>query len=619
MKSFNLGRIHFFLSSPVLILLALLAQSAAAEVVNTTDDVVDGTDNLVSLREALLSGGTVTFDSAIADGAVFALKPQADGGGSLVIEKGTTIDTEGRCLVIDAGAIDSGAMVVNQGVGSADAPVLLKGLKITGGKGTVFGEKRCGGGLLVMPESYVRLEQVAFEENSAVDGAGLYSAGAETSAVGCRFVKNLGCEGGAGAFVTLGHLTLCDCDILENKVDNPDFERERPNFIFVRDYPKSFCNARGGGVHIGKTGTAAIENCRFIKNTVRGTMTQGAGLYIDEYNPDGVTEEANVTVTNCLFDSNESLGDTEAVFDVSGAGAYANFRRHSRVDHCRFFRNTCITCRLDENGNRVVSPNEVVSTEDGGGGALYNDGRMEVLGCVFEENAMIQMTFGDKRGPNADGEETGNGFGMRFGGGAFCGISGNTLMKNCWVVNNRTEVHAPIKNGAIGGGGVVNLNMNLTLENTLIAGNHVLDLRAEKTPMPVISGGLAVLGPASVRHCTITGNQADLGAGIFILSITSQLNKLKVRDSIIVHNIGAIEIGRSKQEPMKGYNVLTTAKTPWTNAAKDAEHLFVLDPDRPLFTDPEHGDYTLAPDSQAILEDGTVMGVDWSKFDAAKE
>lgn len=606
------------LSLAALVSLALLSQVVTAETVNTADDVADANDGVVSLREALAAGGEVTFDTSIADGTVFKLQPQKDGSGSLVIDKAARLNTGSRVLTIDASAIDGSAIVISQGVGTADAPVLLKGLKITGGKGTLFHEKRCGGGLLVLPEAYVCLESVTFENNSAVDGAGLYSAGTETTAIGCKFVKNLGCEGGAGAFVNLGHLTLTDCEFRENKIDNPDFERERPNFVFVRDYPKSFCNARGGGAHIGKTGSATIENCRFIGNTVRGTMTQGGGLYIDEFNPDGVTEEPNVTITNCLFDSNESVGDNEAVFDVSGAGAYANFRRHSKVDHCQFYRNICITCRLDKKGNRVVSPNDIVSTEDGGGGALYNDGQMEILSCVFEENAMIQMTLGDKREKNAEGKETGNGFGMRFGGGAFCGISGTTLMKNCRVVNNRTEVHAPIKSGAIGGGGIVNLNMNLTLENTLVAGNRVLDLRAEKTPMPVISGGLAVLGPASVRHCTIVGNQADLGAGIFILSIGSELNKLKVRDSIIVNNVGSIEIGRSRLEPMKGYNVLTTTEVSWTNAKKNGDHIFTFDPNRPLFTDEKNGDYTLAPNSQAILEDGTVMGIDWSTYEVAK-
>lgn len=262
--------------------------------------------------------------------------------------------------------------------------------------------------------------------NSVVSGGGgVFSNGAAiTISVTVFHGNTANSEGGAGLCVNRGVLTLRDSEFRANTLDNPDFELAANAFDYNR-YRSNFGNARGGGVHIGRQATGTFSGTLFTENTVRGWFSQGAGLYIDKHtdsNGNNIYDPAaTVTVDSCIFTRNESVGDSVESYDVSGGGIYANHVRYSQVTNCTVENNLAISYRVDGSGNRIVSNDpSSVSVEDGGGGGIYNDGTMDIIGCTITGNELSMRTYGGAR-------VNGNGMGTRFGGQrqGGRGLSGN--------------------------------------------------------------------------------------------------------------------------------------------------------------------------------------------------
>lgn len=215
------------------------------------------------------------------------------------------------------------------------------------------------------------------------------------------------------------------------------------------------------------------------------------------------------------------------------------------------------------------------------------------------------------------GKDTNNGAGVYCSAGTValsgCIVAGNTVgsigggiynggtmtLTNCTVSGNTaTEYHGAIFNkGTLTmtdsviegnfGCGIYNIEGTLTITDSLIAGNTA-----------DTGGGIYTYnGTITITGSTIAGNTADTGGGIYVVPQLPVV--LNVCNSVITQNQAdgnGDDIFRSGTSGTLSVRNTLSSYTDWT----DSENCLLYDPDKPLFRDAAHGDYTLAEDSQAI-------------------
>ncbi|MBR2004301.1 MAG: fibronectin type III domain-containing protein, partial [Thermoguttaceae bacterium] len=171
-------------------------QDEASLTVTTAIDVVDATDGVVSLREAIQSatlGATITFDASL-KGQTVALA-----GTELAITQGITIDASALCdaesgvpgLTIDAGGK---SRVFNVSGGTAANPVELIGLTITGGNVTGTGGGVYAKGVFALTNSTVS------NNTASSNGGGVYVYGTSTF-TNATISNNTASSNGGGVYV----------------------------------------------------------------------------------------------------------------------------------------------------------------------------------------------------------------------------------------------------------------------------------------------------------------------------------------------------------------------------------------------------------------------------------
>jgi hypothetical protein len=281
------------------------------------------------------------------------------------------------------------------------------------------------------------------------------------------------------------------------------------------------------------TNTCLIRNCRFTGNL---SIDSGGAIYNSRY--------CSPTIYNCSFDNNTTLYKGGAIASISnntnimkcnfynnsktsGAGTYGGGAIHigtsyatnvNNISNCNFYNN-------DSNGIGV--------TDGGKGGAIYTisePGTLNIVNCFFSGNTA----------------EYGGAILVRTGNDTFRETSTITI-KNC-IVSGNTATY---------GGGIFNDNHNTIINNTKIIGNYALQQSGgiyNRYGRPIISsclitgnkavnygGGMycnsvptgATL--AQVINCTISGNYAERGGAIGIISNS----QLYLKNSILSGNIGA--------------------------------------------------------------------------------
>ena len=137
------------------------------------------------------------------------------------------------------------------------------------------------------------------------------------------------------------------------------------------------------------------------------------------------------------------------------------------------------------------------------------------------------------------------------------------------------------------GCGIYNIEGTLTITDSLIAGNTA-----------DTGGGIyTYIGTITITGSTIAGNTADTGGGIYVVPQLPVV--LNVCNSVITQNQAdgnGDDIFRSGSSGTLSARNTLSSYTDWT----DSENCLLYDPDKPLFRDAVHSDYTLAEDSQAI-------------------
>ena len=226
----------------------------ASTTVTTLLDLVDDTDGLISLREAILyaeDGETIHFAETLAGGTI-SLSESA-----LTVEKQLEIDAS----ALDGGVILDGnskstVMIVSSG--SETAPTVIKGLTFTGGS------SYDGGGIL--SNGFLQVEDSAFTANSGTYGSAIFNFRGNLVLDRAAVSKNT--TGGA-VYSYYGTLTVSDSAFDENS------------------------GSRGGAIYLSN-GTASVSGTTFtghranyggaIQNvgatlTVTGSTITGGGSY----------------------------------------------------------------------------------------------------------------------------------------------------------------------------------------------------------------------------------------------------------------------------------------------------------------------------------------------------
>ena len=200
-------------------------------VVTTELDVIDFTDGLISLREAILyaaPGETVTFDASLT-GCTITL-----GGSELRIDKSLSIDADSvggitvnanggsrvfyfdgerdnlavnlRALTITGGNAEAGG-----GIYSASAALALSACTVSGN-----GANGSGGGIYSTGAGSLELTSCIVSDNGANFGGGIYSYSAALSLVNCVVSANSADQRGGGIYLLYGSPVLTGCTVAGN-------------------------------------------------------------------------------------------------------------------------------------------------------------------------------------------------------------------------------------------------------------------------------------------------------------------------------------------------------------------------------------------------------------------
>ena len=281
-------------------------------IVTVNADIVDFTDDDVTLREAILSANSLPDANEI----TFAASLTSAGAetisllqvlGELKITQPVTITGPGADLLTIDGGTNTRIFNVDDG-NAADINVAISGLTLTGGnaddgttndvdanKGgailnlenlTVSGAvissntaKVAGGG--IFNKGTVSVSTSTISENSAVDGAAIATIAGATTNVSSSTISGNTATGNGGGILNVGPLTAVNTTIAGNSANI------------------------GGGIH--NSATATLTNITVAGNSA---TTGSAGLF-------NAAAPASMTINNSIVLANTPGGD------VSGPGALA--------------------------------------------------------------------------------------------------------------------------------------------------------------------------------------------------------------------------------------------------------------------------------------------------------
>ena len=256
---------------------ASLSKETPSTLVTTLQDVVNDTDNLISLREAITYAGTGGLGTTITFASSLNGKTIVLGGTELTIGKNLTIDATGANIIVDA---NQKSRAFN--ISSSSATVMLVGLTITNGQYDGF-----GGGIY----NYGTLTLTSCEivGNSATYGGGVANLSSNTLTItNCTIAGNSSTSSSGGIYNYSGALTVTNSTIQGNSA-----------------------TGSGGGIY-NSSGTLTVTN-----STVAGNSSASSSGGI--YNYSGA-----LTVTNCTIAGNSATGSGGGIYNGSGTLTVTN-------------------------------------------------------------------------------------------------------------------------------------------------------------------------------------------------------------------------------------------------------------------------------------------------------
>ncbi len=468
---------------------------APSTTVTTGDDVVDSTDGLISLREALSyakDGDTITFAEGVEN--VTLEKGQLVVGKAITIDggEGVTIDAQKNSRIF--------SLVLENDTVALAGLTLVNGLTTDhGGAVFVAGQasftdvvvkdsvaERCGGAVYVDSYASATFTNTTFDNNVALRGAGVY-------------------------VISGGYAEFVDATITNNVAENGAAVYLAGQASFVRgEISGNEATSYGGGVYVLDTGKATFEDVVISDNTAH---VYGGGVML--YGPaDFVGGEISGNKADLYGGGVSMFKYAAATFDgVSisensadlGGGVYvaknaaATFSGEASVD-----ANMATTgAGLYLLGNANVADTSIsgnTATENGGG--------------VYVSSTSTKSTFTNATIANNSAE---NGAGAYLAGKAT--FSGGKISGNAATTNGAGLY-------VLKGGKATLIDDVLVAENTAskfgaglyLAGNAVVDVATFDGNTAKRGGGVYVesTGNADFTDATIANNKAENGAGLYV-------------------------------------------------------------------------------------------------------
>ncbi len=618
-------------------------------VVTTNLDVVDDTDGLISLREAIwLAEADSTLGDTISFAASLKGKTITLSGLQLKIARaGLTVDATSLYdaendvpgVTIDA---DGKSCVFYLTGGEDDAPITLKGLTLTGGYASgkggavlapsstnvelcVFANnvaKDCGGafdssnfsergysfvstkfidnyagrdggavGLLGTRGAFV---DCVFEGNeSAGVGGALSVHKMELTVSGTRFSNNVAADGGALYLRSNGALTDCVFEGNEAATDGGAIYVASTGWLTATglDISNGSASYGGGAIHVAESGTATVANSTFVGN---GAAWGGALHVVGSLTAVDVTVSGNSASNDggVNVDAKGTLTLTDSLVDSNKITAgYVNV----------YGGGICANGTLTVE-NSTITNNVANGVNDAFGGGIYAAKSLTILNSNVSNN-LATGKFAVRGGGVAsngtlvaiDSTFDGNvathatdDWAARGGGIYFGAVEGTATLTNCVVSNN----------SASNDGGGVYSTSSAYFANVLIVGNDGA------------CGGAfyGKSGTAIFANATLTGNAAATGGGLYVVDGAATLY-----NSIVALNkakTGGADVAvDGSKTTVEARNTLSSF-TDWTNANAAGVVNYVYDAKLPLFNDAANGDYSLAENSQALDKGNDAYAVD---------
>ncbi|NEO57242.1 MAG: hypothetical protein F6K54_31755 [Okeania sp. SIO3B5] len=427
--------------------------------VDTPNDVVDDSDGVTSLREAIIQANSTPEDDTIqlTAGATYNLTISGSGEdaaatGDLDIVAGggeITVISQGQDkAVIDAG----GATGINNRVFHVleDAALQLENVEITGG----FVANSPGGGIYNLGKISINNSTISGNlENFLINGGGgIYNAG--TANITNSTISDNSAFYGGGIRNT-GTANISDSTISGN-----------------------FGNTFGGGIS-NYSGTVSISNSNLSDNSAdfdgggisnfSGTVNISNSTIIDNSAVDGGGISNFFSGTANINDSTISGNSA-----FSGGGIFNDNSSNINIDDSTISSNSASTSGgIDNSGTAGISNSIISDNSADRGGGISNSGIALVNNSTISDNSANR-------------------------GGGIRNLDGTAIISNSTISGNSTFFY---------GGGIYNSGIAF-VNNSTISSNEASNGGG---------GGIGNLGVANISNSTITGNEApsNLGSGIF--------------------------------------------------------------------------------------------------------
>eukprot|EP01031_Cornospumella_fuschlensis_P030718 gene30718-37118_t len=387
-----------------------------------------------------------------------------------------------------------------------------------------------GGAGLYITKSRVTLNNIAFQNNTALLGGAIAIEDSDVTISNCIVVRNQATSYGGGVFVITSNLTIYDTLFELNNVTST-----------AEDVAGS-----GGALHFTGTQQFAVEliRCVFQNNTAqRG----GGAIFMEPSNLQ--TGSGYVLVTDTIFTDNVIHGlsscITTSACNSMGGAAYVSAIQ-STFESCKFARNFAYVTTTSDVGQGgalflttvyiykkisnilIDNCNFTENAAQGQGGAIYTSNqKFSISSCNFTHNFVVTTDPSFSTSPSQGGAvwvSNGGEEGVveqsffarntaRSGwGGAIYG-TGASLLDISDVIFDGNHATSSYTNGALGGAIMVTDGVAITLSDTTFTKNFA---RPNYTTDPLTysgSGGALYAQSVSVdiSNCFFEGNAAFTG------------------------------------------------------------------------------------------------------------
>ncbi|NET45751.1 DUF4347 domain-containing protein [Okeania sp. SIO2B3] len=454
-------------------------------VVDTTDDVVDDSDGVTSLREAIIEANSTPEDDTIqlTAGATYNLTisgsdEDAAATGDLDILAGggeiTVISQGEEKAVIDAGG-ESGINdrvfhVVAGGFLFTDGFLLLENVEVTGGRVSGNGGGIKNSGTLTINNSIISNNSPNEVTGVIGYGSGIYNSNTLTIN-NSTITGNLSTSG--GGIHNVGIANINNSNISGNSASLSGGGIFSFSFSSLGSTTNiSNSTISGNSAYFG----GGIDNDLFSTVNISNTTISGNSVDIDG---GGINNTGTVIITNSTISDNSAFSSSG---NFSTANAYGGgiFNRYGSLSisnsnissNSASLRGGGIANLLDATVNISDSTISDNSATDGSGGGILNyDGTASISNSTISGNSA-------------------------FNGGGISNLAGIANISDSNISSNLANFN----------GGIVSTGTS-SINNSTISGNSA-----------GVGGGIFIAGTASISNSTISGNSAGLAAGIYNLN-----------------------------------------------------------------------------------------------------